>query len=59
MKSNIKKKGYTLIGWVDDADRRMRCDIPGCKERPDYEVFFDEEDFEAWKKDPRRYVPLK
>jgi len=43
VKRDIKKKGWIVEGWGDDADRRNFCDVPRCPNRADYEVFYNKE----------------
>ena len=56
LKKDIKKHGKHCWGWCDDADKRFKCDVDGCKNRAFYEVFWDDKPMEDI--DLKECVPL-
>lgn len=38
--NHIISTGHFYMGYTDGADKRFRCNYPGCKTKPTYEVFY-------------------
>lgn len=58
LKKDTEKNGYVVQWYTDDADKRCRCDVKGCKERAYWEVGWGDKSINDIVKEAV-FVPLK